>query len=137
MSIENNSKKDIILNELSQNGFKLTNQRKIILDVIMSEEYKTCKEIYYLANKKDSSIGIATIYRTLSILEDIGIIDKINHYQVCKKSCCCNNKTCSIVLKNKDIINLSKEKWHDALIEGLKIKGYIKEEEIDEIIYNF
>ena len=125
-----------LLNELSDKGFKITNQRKIIIDIILEGKCKTCKEIYYLANKKDSTIGVATVYRTLNLLEEIGIVDRTNNFQLCCKSCEDDESCCCIVLKDNKTINLSKEDWHEALVEGLKAKGYIDNHEVENIIYN-
>lgn len=125
-----------LLKELSENGFKITNQRKIIIDIILEGECKTCKEIFYLANKKDSTIGVATVYRTINLLEELGIIDRTNNFQLCNKNCENNSGCCCIVLKDNKTINLSKKDWHEAFVEGLKIKGYIDSDEVENIIYN-
>ena len=47
---------------LQQSGKRITQQRKILLDVILNGEWECCKEIYYEAVKRDSSIGMATVY---------------------------------------------------------------------------
>ena len=48
---------------LQQSGKRITQQRKILLDVILNGEWECCKEIYYEAVKRDSSIGMATVYQ--------------------------------------------------------------------------
>ena len=81
--------KELILSELRKRGCRITNQRKLILDVILLDECSCCKEIYYKANKKDSSIGIATVYRMIKVLEEIGVINPRNLYRLeCEKLCC-------------------------------------------------
>ena len=55
-----------IVDRLRREGCRITKQRKIILDIILQEEYSCCKEIYYKAAKQDSSIGIATVYRMIN-----------------------------------------------------------------------
>ena len=52
-----------IVDRLRREGCRITKQRKIILDIILQEECTCCKEIYFLASKKDPNIGMATIYR--------------------------------------------------------------------------
>ena len=54
---------------LQQSGKRITQQRKILLDVILNGEWECCKEIYYEAVKRDSSIGMTT-------LEEIGVIER-------------------------------------------------------------
>ena len=57
-----NMQRSAIMNKLRQAGFRITKQRKIILDIILQEECSCCKEIYFLAARKDPNIVMATIY---------------------------------------------------------------------------
>lgn len=74
--------KEAILQELKKSGCRITNQRKILIDAILENECASCKEIYYEATKKDSKIGIATVYRMVKTLEDIGAINRKNQFRV-------------------------------------------------------
>ena len=76
------SRQDLVLQELKKNGKRITGQRKIILEIILQQDWETCKDIYYEALKKDSSIGIATVYRMLDTLEEIGVLEKRCSYCV-------------------------------------------------------
>ena len=75
-------KKTYILQELKRNGCRITSQRKILLDVILRDECCSCKEIYYQAAREDPSIGMATVYRMINILEDTGLIQRKNMYHI-------------------------------------------------------
>lgn len=77
-----NIQKEIIIQKLKEKGCRITKQRLILLDVILSEECSCCKEIYYKAAKKDSRIGAATVYRMINSLEEIGVISRRNMYKV-------------------------------------------------------
>mgnify|MGYP001016205475 CR=1 FL=1 len=81
-SITLEEKKAYVIDELKKHGFRITSQRKTLLDVILSDECGTCKEMYYEALEKDPSIGMATVYRTVKTLEDIGVIKRSNLYQI-------------------------------------------------------
>ncbi len=63
---------------LEKNGYKLTQQRRAALEVILRNEGKHLStEEIYLAIKKDiPDIGLATVYRTMLILEEIDILHK-------------------------------------------------------------
>ena len=74
--------KEIVLQRLKENGCRITKQRKILLDIILQEECASCKEIYYKASKTDSSIGVATVYRMVNLLEEIGAISRKNMYRI-------------------------------------------------------
>ena len=78
-------KKDRIIQQLRQHGFRMTKQRTIILDIVLQEQCTCCKEIYYEAIKQDAGIGAATVYRMLGVLEEIGAINRKTIYRVeCK-----------------------------------------------------
>ena len=58
-------------------GVKLTDQRKIIAKV-MSEanDHPNVDELYNRVSKIDSKISIATVYRTVKLFEEFGILTK-------------------------------------------------------------
>ena len=58
-------------------GVKLTDQRKIIAKV-MSEanDHPDVNELYNRVSKIDSKISIATVYRTVKLFEEFGILAK-------------------------------------------------------------
>ncbi len=68
--------RDVILQKLRDKGYRITNQRKLIIDTILANDCSCCKEIYYQVHKKDSDIGAATVYRMIKTLEEIGILDR-------------------------------------------------------------
>lgn len=67
--------KEQIFEEFRNRGMRITNQRKILLDVILNNQFTCIKEIYFMACKKDKSLGLATVYRMVNLLEELGIID--------------------------------------------------------------
>ena len=58
-------------------GVKLTDQRKIIAKVMSdSSDHPDVDELYKRVSKIDSKISIATVYRTVKLFEEIGILAK-------------------------------------------------------------
>lgn len=80
--VECKEQRDKIISELKSRGYRITKQRRLLIDIILDEECSCCKEIFYRAHDKDSSIGIATVYRMIKTLEEIGAIDRRNMYRV-------------------------------------------------------
>ena len=74
--------KEIVISRLRERGCRITRQRMILLDIILGEECSSCKEIYYKAANEDDSIGIATVYRMINLLEEIGAINRKNMYRI-------------------------------------------------------
>jgi len=59
--------------------FTITSQREIVLRIIYeSDDHPDIDEIYLRARKVDQKIGIATVYRTVSALVEVGIIEKLD-----------------------------------------------------------
>ena len=80
MSVQ--EKKSYILQELRKNGCRITNQRQLLIDIILQDECCCCTEIYYQAIKKDPTIGMATVHRMVKTLEETGLIKRKNLYRI-------------------------------------------------------
>ena len=60
-----------------QKGVRLTNQRKLIAKIMSeSESHPDVAELHKKVSKFDSKISIATIYRTVKLFEEAGIVSK-------------------------------------------------------------
>ena len=60
-------------------GLRMTLPRKIILEVIeASADHPDVDELYRRSVEKDRSISIATVYRTIKLFEEAGIIEKLD-----------------------------------------------------------
>ena len=58
-------------------GVKLTDQRKIIAKIMSeSNDHPDVDELYKRVSKIDSKISIATVYRTVKLFEEVGILTK-------------------------------------------------------------
>lgn len=83
-----NMQREIVMQRLREQGFRITRQRRILLDVILNEDCACCKEIYYKASSIDEGIGAATVYRMVNLLEEIGAIDRKSMYRIsCGERC--------------------------------------------------
>lgn len=69
---------------LHDNGYRLTEPRLLVMEILA-----TCKtaltplEIYELNLKSHSPLGIASVYRTLELLENLGLVQKIHQPDGC------------------------------------------------------
>jgi len=58
-------------------GVKLTEQRKVIAKVMSkSQDHPDVDELYNRVSKIDSKVSIATVYRTVKLFEEAGIVAK-------------------------------------------------------------
>lgn len=65
---------------LKENGYKLTPQRRATLEVLLNNQGKhlSTEEIYTEVRKTHPEIGLATVYRTMLLLEELGLLIKHN-----------------------------------------------------------
>jgi len=69
--------KETIEQKCIAKGVKLTDQRKIIAKVMSkSQDHPDVDELYNRVSKIDSKISIATVYRTVKLFEEEGIVAK-------------------------------------------------------------
>ena len=58
-------------------GMKMTGQRRVITRILSdSSSHPTVEELHRLSAEIDEKISIATVYRTVRLLEEAGIIEK-------------------------------------------------------------
>lgn len=96
---------------LQSKGYKYTRQRDVVMEVFADHEgeHITTEEVFRYAAEKMPEIGIATVYRTVNLLEEIGFLTVLSfddgvtryerrlqeekhahHHLICKK---CNDIT--------------------------------------------
>lgn len=82
-----------IRHQLQQAGFKLTSQREATVAVILEhyQDHLSAEQVFMLTKAVAPEIGLATVYRTLEILTELHILNKISfiedgitHYDLCE-----------------------------------------------------
>ena len=67
----------VIENKCIKKGVRLTDQRKLIAKVMSeSNDHPDVDELHKRVNKFDSRISIATVYRTVKLFEEAGVVSK-------------------------------------------------------------
>ena len=126
-----NMLRSAIMNRLRQAGCRITKQRKIILDIILQEECTCCKEIYFLASKRDPNIGMATIYRMINLLEEIGALKRKRAYRICNEESPVH--ICSVKLDDYTSIRLDGEKLRQVIEKGMESFGYLHDRRVRSV----
>lgn len=126
--------KESVLKTLKDKGCRITNQRKVLLDVILDEECTSCKEIYYKAVEIDPNTGAATVYRMVNLLEDIGAISRRNIYKISCNLDCVKENACTIELDDNMVYHLSRTEWNSVIMKGLKACGYLDNQKVNRIV---
>ena len=69
---------DTIIERCEAKGLRLTDQRRTIAHVLeTAEDHPDVEELYARASAADPRISLATVYRTVKLFEEAGILEKL------------------------------------------------------------
>ena len=69
---------DTILARCENKGLRLTGQRRIIASVLEdSDDHPDVEDLYERASAQDDGISLATVYRTVKLFEEAGILERV------------------------------------------------------------
>ncbi|ABX41573.1 transcriptional repressor [Lachnoclostridium phytofermentans] len=146
-----------ILKKLKDSGYRITKTRIKLLHIVLNEECTSCKELYIKARQGNLEIGLATIYRFVNTLEDIGVLKRKNMqtmlpdnistpiFEVQKELNQTNkenhqviliadNSEYSIILEDHTTHLLSESEWKKVLETGLSACGFSMHKNIATVI---
>lgn len=107
--------RDMIVEKLRERGCRITKQRLTLIDIILEDDCSSCKEIFYKASRINSNIGSATVYRMVSVLEEIGAISRKNMLRVACSEDCSMEDVCTVVLDDNTTYHCQPEngtRWY-------------------------
>ncbi|CAA9537171.1 MAG: Ferric uptake regulation protein FUR, partial [uncultured Rubrobacteraceae bacterium] len=61
---------------LRDRGYRLTNQRRVIVRELEGERHLSAEELYDRVKGDHPELGLSTVYRTLDLLTELGIVRK-------------------------------------------------------------
>lgn len=69
-----------IKQQLQSQAYKLTPQREATVRVLLEneEDHLSAEDVYMLVKTKAPEIGLATVYRTLELLSELHVVEKMN-----------------------------------------------------------
>ena len=106
-------------------------QKKFVLDLKKSlhenagSSSAKREEIFYKASRINSNIGSATVYRMVSVLEEIGAISRKNMLRVACSEDCSMEDVCTVVLDARE--------WNQVVQTGLRERGYLGKRKVAAI----
>ena len=74
--------------KLSERGYKMTPQRKEILKIFIENSdghHMSAEDVYEMLQREGSEIGLATVYRALDLLSELGILVQIDFGDGCAR----------------------------------------------------
>lgn len=78
--MEQKKTEQLLRERLREKGLKVTHQRLLVLSVLEqhSGRHMTAEDIYELVAEDYPEIGLATVYRTLQLLWDMQLVDRLS-----------------------------------------------------------
>ncbi|MGN0940389.1 MAG: Fur family transcriptional regulator [Selenomonadaceae bacterium] len=78
---------DVLRQRLAAHQYKLTTQRKTVLQVFIDSpgEHLSAEDVYGILRGKDKDIGLATVYRSMELLAEMGILHKMEFGDGCSR----------------------------------------------------
>jgi Fe2+ or Zn2+ uptake regulation protein len=68
-------KENQTIESVREHGHRLTPQRRLVLEIVTaSQDHLDAESIYLQAKQRDDRISLATVYRSLALLKEIGLI---------------------------------------------------------------
>ena len=113
---------------LYNTGFRLTNPREIIINILHNtNKHLSAEDIYIKALKINPSVGLTTVYRTLDLFTQIGVVQKFDfgdgkaRYELTNNPKKMNHHQHLICIKCKTIIDFT-----DFMNEELELMNKIE-----------
>jgi len=130
-----------ILKKLTSSGYKITPQRRLILEVIAgSDRHLTAEEVSEKVKEMQPSISLATIYRNINLLVELSLLSKLDlhsgppryelfqghgHHLVCLG--CGAAIKLGICPMQGDVLKVIEENGFEVYSHHFEITGYCKE----------
>ena len=128
-----NIDRDSLLKMLHKKGFRITEQRKQLIEIILSKNCSNCKEIYFESLKKGSKIGMATIYRMMNLLEEVGALKWRNEYYICDQETP-RLENCMVELEDASQVELQADSIREVFEKGMEACGYLEGKKVRHIV---
>ena len=74
-----NNEQEVLEDYISQHNLKITKQRRAVLEAFLGiEDHISAEDLYKIVSAKEPKIGLATVYRTLSLLTQSGLAAELD-----------------------------------------------------------
>ena len=117
---------------LSEKNYKLTPQRKEILNIFLEESaeqhHLSAEEIYDILREKNLDYGLATVYRSVELLNELGLLTRVDfgdgraRYEL--NTAAPHNHHHLICLKCKKIIEFEEDLLDELEVDISKKSGF-------------
>ncbi|MBO8416663.1 MAG: transcriptional repressor [Proteobacteria bacterium] len=118
------------LRKLEESGLRMTVQRRHIIDILMRSQCTSPKELWYEAKEYVPDLGIATVYRLINRLEQIGVLSKARNLGIRPLVPKLGNL---LDARGKKIRSLEGVKLSEVLRKGLTAAGVVGQNNVIQL----
>lgn len=81
------NKLEVFRRRLSKSGYKWTGQREQVLRALLNccSQHVSAEELHAILEQKQADVGLATVYRTLDVLAEVGIVHRLMFGDGCSR----------------------------------------------------
>jgi Fur family transcriptional regulator, ferric uptake regulator len=104
---------------LAAKGLRVTRQRRQVLEALAGErDDATAQQIHARLRDRGQAIGLATVYRTLALLGELGVVDSLAHTpgELCYRLCSDGHHhhlVCSSCHRVVELVDCEIDSWLD------------------------
>lgn len=127
-----------IVDKLKKSGHKLTPQRLEIIRILIAntEDHPCHNEIYSIVQEKMRTVSFSTLYNTLQLLEELGIIRQFNIQGETRIEMNMDSHINLIQPNKKSITDVEDESLIEEIANRLKINDKAKTMLVNVILYD-
>lgn len=129
-------KSDQIIQRLADAGFSVTRSRRVVADAIAAQKRRfNAADVEAIVAQVAPDVGRATVFRTLALLERIGVLGRIHardgcaEYVVCSRSEHHHHLVCSACGRVTEVAGCGLDSMLDEAAEryGFQVDGHLVE----------
>lgn len=121
----NHSARRAFIDYLRRNGLALTPQRSVIVEMFLhTRGHLTTEQLYDLVRERDPGMGQATVYRTVKLLAEAGLVealdmgDGVTRYEWCYGAEHHDHLVCIRCGRKTEIVDQEIERRQEELARG-------------------
>ena len=117
---------DIVTKAIADIGLKITHQRIVVYQAILTtDKHPTAEQIYELIKSNNPSISLATVYKTLETFADNGLINKVSTPQgTMRYDANTDNHNHIYISNTNEILDYKDEELREILMNYLNRKKF-------------
>lgn len=111
---------------LKSKGLRLTEQRRLVLELMqeLRENQINIEEMFEILKDRDSNIGLSTVYRTIILLEEVDLVNRVHTKDGYARYQFVSHSNCQIICSSCGVTLDADEDFIDAIDKLVQKKDF-------------